>query len=418
MRFIFLILSLSFFQSFARTLMVGKKQEFRTIHQALVSARDGDVIFVQRGIYRERTLLVDKSVRIEGINSPILDGENRFEIILIQSNNVEIKGFKIINSGRERLKNIAAIHLYNVKNCIVDKNDFQDDGFAVYLENCSRCVVENNHFTSIKKIKNVELGNGIHAVKSTELVIRRNQITQNRDGIYLEKVKNSYIYENNSSQNLRYGLHFMFCDNNVFLQNIFRDNNSGVSVMYSKNVLMVRNQFVENKRSLSNGLLLKKISESQIKYNLFSKNITGVLMDEVTHVSIEHNDFKKNNLAIKINSNTKDSGVFFNNFIHNIFDVSTDVVKRNLLFYRNYWSQYRGYDFNKDGKGDRPFYPVSLYSVWAQKTPMVMLFYQSPFMYLLEGLEKMAPSLIPKYVFDSEPVLKKYNLNLKKKSSD
>lgn len=395
--------------------MVGKKQEFRTIHQALASAKDGDVILVERGIYREGTLLVDKSVRIEGLNFPVLDGENRFEIISIKKDNVVIKGFKIINSGRERLKNIAAVHLYNVKNGIIDKNDFQDDDFAVYLENCSRCVIQNNHFTSTKKIRNVELGNGIHVVKSHELVIRRNKITQNRDGIYLEKVKNSYIYENNSSQNLRYGLHFMFCDNNVFLQNIFRDNNSGVSVMYSKNVLMVRNQFVENKRSLSNGLLLKQISESQIKYNLFSKNVTGVLMDEAIHVLMEHNDFEENNLAIKINSKTEDSRVSFNNFIHNTFDISAESVKKRLFFYQNYWSQYRGYDFNKDGIGDRPFYPVSLYSVWAQKTPMVMLFYQSPFMYLLEGLEKMAPSLIPKYVVDKEPVFKKYNLNLKKK---
>ena len=35
----------------------------------------------------------------------------------------------------------------------------------------------------------------------------------------------------------------------------------------------------------------------------------------------------------------------------------------------NYWDRYEGYDLNRDGVGDVPFRPVSLYAVVVERMP-------------------------------------------------
>ena len=38
-------------------------------------------------------------------------------------------------------------------------------------------------------------------------------------------------------------------------------------------------------------------------------------------------------------------------------------------FYNNYWDKYEGYDINKDGIGDVPYHPVSMYSMVVEENP-------------------------------------------------
>lgn len=55
-----------------------------------------------------------------------------------------------------------------------------------------------------------------------------------RDGIYLEFADNCEITNNQSIDNLRYGLHFMFSNDDIYRGNIFENNGAGVAVMFSK----------------------------------------------------------------------------------------------------------------------------------------------------------------------------------------
>ena len=70
--------------------------------------------------------------------------------------------------------------------------------------------------------------------------ITGNRITGHRDGIYFEFVTHSLIRDNYSFQNVRYGLHFMFSNNDRYEGNTFRDNGAGVAVMYSNHIDMHR----------------------------------------------------------------------------------------------------------------------------------------------------------------------------------
>ncbi|MEZ4690346.1 MAG: NosD domain-containing protein [Ignavibacteria bacterium] len=77
-------------------------------------------------------------------------------------------------------------------------------------------------------------GNGIHLWKCSYITMEYNETAGHRDGFYLEFVTKGTMTGNYSHNNLRYGLHFMFSDSNVYKENLFRENGAGGSDVYKK----------------------------------------------------------------------------------------------------------------------------------------------------------------------------------------
>src|SRR5205085_12173672 len=121
---------------------------------------------------------------------------------------------------------------------------------------------QNNRISGLTKTEQTS-GNGIHLWKCNNMLVKGNNIQGHRDGIYFEFVTNSVIQGNNSHNNIRYGLHFMFSNNDGYIGNTFLDNGAGVAVMYSHHVLMLRNRFVHNWGASAYGILLKEISDAK-----------------------------------------------------------------------------------------------------------------------------------------------------------
>jgi len=55
------------------------------------------------------------------------------------TNKIVIKGFKIIDSGEDLIKNIGAVRLYDAKDVKIENNIFKDNYFGVYLQRGDRC---------------------------------------------------------------------------------------------------------------------------------------------------------------------------------------------------------------------------------------------------------------------------------------
>lgn len=300
--------------SFARTIKVGKQQQARTIGQALSIASPGDTIRVESGIYREKNIVIDKPVVLLGIDYPVLDGEHKYEIISVKANNVTIKGFRIENTGVSSLEDIAAVKIYSCRNVTVSENIFKDTFFGIYSQSSANCLFENNKLTASAKTEQAS-GNGIHCWKSDSLRIIGNTITGHRDGIYFEFVTNSVIWRNDSHNNMRYGLHFMFSNNDAYISNIFRNNGAGVSVMFTHGVKMFNNYFEENWGDAAYGIFLKEISDSYIIGNKFLRNTSGIFMEGASRVRVEKNEFKDNGWAMKIQASSMDNVITNNNFL-------------------------------------------------------------------------------------------------------
>ncbi|MDR2207212.1 MAG: nitrous oxide reductase family maturation protein NosD [Flavobacteriaceae bacterium] len=392
--------------SFAKVIKVGKNETFKSIKAAIASAKSGDTIMVYKGIYKEGNINLTKPIALIGVGMPVLDGENKYEILSFRANKILVQGFKIINSGQDVVKNLGAIRLYDSQFSTIQNNIFENNYFGIFIQRGYKCLIKNNKIITKRGISQESVGDGIHAWVSDEIWIFNNYLEGNKDGIYLERTTNTFVANNYSKNNLRYGLHFMFADDNVYRNNTFDGNNAGVAVMYSRNIEMSENRFINNWGDGTYGLLLKDISFSKIKNNRFENNTTGILLDGATKIDFYKNHFANNGWALKINANCMENRLTNNNFDNNIFDVSTNGTMVLNDFKKNYWDKYDGYDLDKDGIGDVPFHPLSVYSVLSENYPSVMLLFKSFLIDLLDKTEKVVPSLTPESFVDEKPLMK------------
>ena len=389
----------------AKIITVGKTYPVKTIKQGLALANDGDTVLVTPGIYKEGNILINKKIIFLGKNFPTLDGQNKFEVVSVAADNVIVKGFKIINSGYAALDDPCGIKVYDRSFVRIENNILDNNFFGIYLQNSKNSIVKNNFIRAYGKQEQL-IGNGIHCWKSDNLQIIGNKISGHRDGIYFEFVTNSVIWRNISNRNIRYGLHFMFSNDDSYITNVFKGNGAGVAVMFTKNVKMFNNYFEENWGDSAYGLLLKEIADSYIFNNHFKRNTSGIYMEGTSRIKVEKNVFEANGWGMKIQASCMENEVVNNNYVGNTFDISTNGSLVLNTFNSNYWDKYEGYDLNKDGIGDVPYHPLSLFAVLTESNPSSMLLYRSFMITLLDKSEKVLPSITPDNFVDNTPLMK------------
>jgi nitrous oxidase accessory protein len=228
-----------------------------------------------------------------------------------------------------------------------------------------------------------------------------------RDGIYFEFVSKSKVLNNYCHNNLRYGLHFMFSNDDEYHYNTFRGNGAGVAVMFSKTIQMSYNEFSKNWGSASYGLLLKEISDADIINNSFDDNTIGIYVEGSTRINYLKNDFTGNGWAVKISGACYTNIFNKNNFIGNSFDLAYNSKMNDNDFDGNYWAEYSGYDLDKNGIGDVPFRPVKLFSYIVNETPETIILLRSLFVMIINFSEKVSPVFTPDDLMDNEPLMRK-----------
>lgn len=402
-----LIVSILFFQtSFAKEIEVCKTCKYTTIVDAIESSKNGDVVLVHKAIYKEGNIVVDKSITIKGLDLPILDGESKTEILTVIADDVTIEGLQIQNIGTSYLEDRAGLRIRKSKNFIIKNNVLLNTFFGIYLEHSSDGVVEGNQLIGEAELE-MSSGNAIHLWYCKRIKIRKNLVQHHRDGIYLEFVDHSIVEQNVSENNLRYGLHFMFSNNDDYYKNEFRRNGAGVAVMFSKKINMKNNLFEYNWGKAAYGLLLKEIYDAEIENNIFKENTIGIFVEGSTRINYHSNEFLNNGWALKISGGCLNNEVVNNNFVSNTFDLSISKSNDENKFDKNYWSDYSGYDLDRNGIGDIPYRPVKLFNYVVNQTPEATVLLRSLFVDIINFSEKVSPVFTPKNVVDNEPLMKR-----------
>lgn len=389
----------------SKTISVCTNCTIQTVKNAISIAENGDTIKIQSGVYKEGFLPITKSISIIGENGVVIDGLKENHVLGVYANGVRIQNLKVIGSGISDLSEFAGVHTEKVKDCYFENLSLEDNVYGFYLAETTNCTLKNN--SSIGNAENEVLGgNGIHLWSASHNKIIGNKLKKHRDGIYLEFSEHLEIEGNESEENIRYGMHFMFSSHNQFNKNIFKNNSAGVAVMYSKDITMEENQFLENWGESSNGILLKDIVDSTLSKNRFEGNTIAVFADGITNINFQNNDFIDNGWGIKILGNTDYNKITDNNFIKNVFDISTNTKSTTNLFSKNYWDHYEGYDLNKDQIGDIPHKTIHFFGYWIAVYPFLMVLYESPVVLFLQGIEKAFPIVTPIEFEDQHPRMK------------
>lgn len=378
-----------------------------SISEAVRQARAGDRVVVARGVYREPTIVIDRAIALEGEPGAVLDGGSATHIVRIEADDVTIRGIVFRNVTLSHVEDRAAIRVGKVRRCRIEDNTLLNTFFGVYLAGSEQCEVARNRLEGRSARSEEAAGNGIHLWTAREIRVVDNHISGHRDGMYLEFAHNSIVTGNTSERNLRYGLHFMSSDDNSYARNVFRGNQAGVAVMYSRRVEMAHNQFVDNWGAAAYGLLLKEIYDSRVDSNIFARNTTAILADGATRLRARGNAFVDNGWAVKLMASTESAELTGNIFTGNTFDLSTNSRGNSNALRANYWDRYEGYDLNRDGLGDVPHRPVRLFSLIIERNEPTMLMLRSAIITLLDRAERLLPSLTPETLADATPLMKR-----------
>jgi len=392
----------------AERLIVSTDGPLNSIREAIERASPGDEILVRSGTYREHDLTIDKPLSLIGEGAPVIDGENAGTILTLSADQVTVTGMVIENVGHSYSREFAGILVSRCDEFRVENNILRRVFFGILVEKSHRGVIAGNTVSS-EGVDEAGSGNGIHLWHCSEIEIKGNSLRSLRDGIYLEFVDHSLIHGNTSTDNIRYGLHFMFSNHNTYHHNRFRANGAGVAVMFSKFVTMRHNVFERNWGSASYGLLLKEIYDAEVIDNTFHQNTIGVNVDGSTRIAYRNNTFSRNGWAVKVIGACYENQFAGNDFMQNAFDIAYHGRLNDNQFTRNYWSEYAGYDLDHDGYGDVPYRPVKLFSYVVNNTPETLVLLRSLFVDIINFSEKVSPAFTPDKLIDQQPLMMPIN---------
>jgi nitrous oxidase accessory protein len=389
-----------------RTITICSTCEVSSIKQGIAMAVEYDTLLIKKGTYKEYNIVVDKPLTLLGEDYPVIDGEDKGEIITIVSDNVTVDGLFIVNVGTSYTTDYAAIRIVKSENFLIQHVVLEKLFFGIYLEKSNNGKVYHNKIIG-DAVDEYNSGNGIQLWYSHHVQVDRNIVQGTRDGIYLEFSDNVTINNNRSSDNIRYGLHFMFSNDDIYTNNTFENNGAGVAVMFSKNIRMQNNTFRKNWGTASFGMLLKEINDAEIIGNTFEENTIGINIEGSNRINYKSNDFINNGWAIKVRGACYTNTFKNNNFLYNSFDISYNSKVNDNVFEQNYWSSYTGYDLDKNGIGDVPYRPVKLFSYIVNRTPETIVLLRSLFMDIIDFSEKVSPVFTPDNLMDSNPLMRK-----------
>ncbi|WP_407933267.1 nitrous oxide reductase family maturation protein NosD [Aequorivita sinensis] len=406
---LFLFISLfSLTNLWSQTITVCATCPVKSIKEAVKQASEGDTILVKKGIYKEANIKIDKGITLIGEDLPTIDGEEKGEIITIGTDNVTIDGFKIINVGVSYTTDYAAVRVVNSTGFLIQNLELEKLFFGIYLQKSKDGKVLNNKVRG-EAVTEFNSGNAVHLWYCKNVEVIGNDVQNVRDGIYLEFSDNITIKDNFSKNNVRYGLHFMFSNNNYVINNTFETNGAGIALMFSKFMQVENNIIQKNWGTAAYGLLLKEVNDANIKNNLFFENTVGITVEGSNRLEYSNNDFTSNGYALKVKGACYQNHVINNNFLYNSFDISYNGRINDNKFDNNFWSNYTGYDLNKNGIGDVPYRPVKLFSYIVNRTPETIILMRSLFIDIIDFSEKVSPVFTPDDLLDENPKMKRIN---------
>jgi len=365
----------------ARTWTVGgAAADFPFIAPAIAAAADGDTILVARGVYREN-VVVEKRLTIAGIGRPTLIGTGDGSVVTLTADGCEISGFAIEGSGMGETNEMdAAVQVRSNRNRVVD-NLIRRVFYGVVVVDARRNEIADNEIAGLRERPYGQRGDGIYVFRSPENFIARNRISGERDAIYFQYAPRGRAVDNLVSDS-RYGLHDMFSDDAVIARNAFTGSAVGANIMNSRRIRVEHNRIAGNRGVPGIGLTLKDCDESVVRDNRIVENGRGLLLDGSSANRFVDNLFESNDTAVTLFSSAERNRFGGNRFTSNRGDVvlsgGDSATAWSIDGRGNYWSGYRGFDFDGDGVGDAPHPVAGAFERLEGTNPAVRLFLQSP----------------------------------------
>jgi nitrous oxidase accessory protein len=329
------------------------------LQAAVDEAAPGSVLDVGPGTY-EGDLFIDRPLRLVGRGRPLLRGSGNGSVVMIRADGVVLEGFDIDGRGGGDLgRDSSGVHIA-ARNAVVRDCRITNALFGVYLLEADGATVERCRIRGIPGKDPGEKGSGIHAYNTQRFSIVANDVVDARDAIYLQNSSNGII-RGNRARDMRYGLHYMFSDDNLFEDNVFENGAAGSAIMYSERIVFRRNQFIRNRGFASVGLLLQQCDDVLAESNLIADNARGIFLEGTQRVTFRGNIVAKSDAAIVAFDSSRATRFEGNSFVGNMTPLVLVGKRLDATFAANYWSGHAEPDLDGDGRTERPYRLTSVF---------------------------------------------------------
>jgi nitrous oxidase accessory protein len=254
-------------------------------------------------------------------------------------------------------------------------------------------------------------GDGIRLWYCEGGMVEGNELRRTRDLVIW--FSNGLDIRNNRITHGRYGLHYMYSDNNALVGNTFVSNDVGAFVMYSKNIRLEENRFERAAGASALGIGLKDSDGIVAERNVFVGNAVGIFLDNSPSTVDGRNRFTHNVLAANgagvellpsVHSNRFEGNAWIGNDVPVVVTGGGDALDNEWS--ANHWSRYVGFDEDGDGTGDTPYRHDRLADDLFARYPDLRFLAGSPAVASLEVLARLFPLLAPRpVVIDSSPLV-------------
>jgi nitrous oxidase accessory protein len=390
--------------SLSDVLVVSPNGPYTTIEAALADAGEGDVIEVHGGLYL--SLVVDKSVILEGVGWPVIYGGEQGTVVTLNAPGIVFRGFEVKGSGIEPDRDHAGITL-TAPDIVVENNRLSDVLFGVFVAKADRAVVRNNNISSKTEYDSGRKGDGIRLWYSRNVVVENNHVHQARDLVmwYAENV----VVRDNVIEDGRYGIHLMYCNGAQIEGNRILNNSVGIYTMYSHDVALHANEIRGQRGPSGYALGFKDADNVEVTGNVVADNRAGAFIDGTPFsptgfAGFSGNIFAFNDVGVILLTATQGNTFTGNTFWENVEQVALqgggDPGDNN--WQGNVWSDYIGFDVKgeggnrlPDGVGETPYRAERFFESLTDREPMLRVLLYSPAAQAIEFAGASFPIIKP-----------------------
>ena len=186
----------------------------------------------------------------------------------------------------------------------------------------------------------------------------------------------------------------MYSDHNVFDHNLFAQNAAGAAVMFSRDIVIRGNQFIDNRGSRAYGILFQSDEQVRVENNVIRHNAVGLSFQQAIGFVVRANEVSNNYIGVRFYGNSDDNAFTENRFTQNLHPVDVDGAGTNNRWavngVGNYWGGEETFDLNRDGINDLPHRELDLFGPLRRNFPAIALLSGSPAVKLLRFANERA----------------------------